>query len=83
MTTKLPNFSNQRPIAKARSWLIKMIAGEMLVMLNADIDAVERTDDDELILKIEDIKGGQIEGCLFRDRGKTCFVIKQRKRTTK
>lgn len=76
MREKIQDFSNSSFLTAARHWLIKKIAGDHMVVLNARIDIVNRYDYPEgTAASIGPVDGGLVAGVVFPAYGDTLIKL--------
>lgn len=75
---KLPDYSNTSNLTKIRHWLIRLIAGKHVVLLNARLRLVAV--DPGIAVEIIEVNGVLVQNCSFPERKGLILQIGQKEK---
>jgi hypothetical protein len=75
MDDEIEDFNNTSRLTTLRFWLIKLLAGRSVIMMNAHIDIIFA--DGSIPFKSDWIDGGYFNNCSFPQKGMRILKIDQ------
>ena len=73
--SNIPDVSTETPLSTFRYFMIRIIAGKHMVMLNTQVDMVDRKVD--IAARVVNTKGGYINNCAFPDYSDKMIQLSQ------